>query len=137
MNPIIICYRKWFHQCLIEGSCNSIRISFRINGDDEISQILIRKFMRIVHNRAESLEILRRKPISGYDITFLLTLSHLQQMNHELLIDSILNFIKTSTELLVNQPFSYDSFPIFVKMRGRLLARKAIFAGTFILTDRK
>ena len=44
--------------------------------------------------RAEKFKILRRKPIDGYDISFLITNNHMEQMYKHKLIDFIINFIE-------------------------------------------
>jgi actin related protein 2/3 complex subunit 4 len=43
---------------------------------DEIEEILVDKFARILMQRAEKFSILRRKPIEGYTISFLITNIH-------------------------------------------------------------
>ena len=43
---------------------------------DELEEILVDKFSRILMQRAEQFSILRRKPISGYTISFLITNVH-------------------------------------------------------------
>jgi len=41
-----------------------------------ISHILVNKFSRILMQRAEKFAILRRKPVPGYSISFLITNIH-------------------------------------------------------------
>ena len=43
---------------------------------DELEEILVDKFSRILMQRAEQFSILRRKPIPGYTISFLITNVH-------------------------------------------------------------
>ena len=60
---------------LIEPSVNSVRMSVCIKQADEIEEILTRKFTRFLMQRAEQFVILRRKAVTGYDISFLVRLS--------------------------------------------------------------
>lgn len=44
--------------------------------------------------RAESFVILRRKPVEGYDISFLITNFHTEQMYKHKLVDFIIQFME-------------------------------------------
>ncbi|RDA86414.1 hypothetical protein CP532_6491, partial [Ophiocordyceps camponoti-leonardi (nom. inval.)] len=79
---------------LIEPSINSIRISIKIKQADEIEHILVHKFTRFLTQRAESFFILRRKPIKGYDISFLITNFHTDEMLKHKLVDFIIQFME-------------------------------------------
>jgi len=79
---------------LIESSINSVRISVKVKQADEIEQLLAPMFMRFLTQRAEQFFILRRKPVSGYDISFLVTNFHTEQMIKHKLIDFIIQFIE-------------------------------------------
>lgn len=100
---------------LIEGSINSIRISIKIKQADEIEKILASKFTRFLMQRAENFVVLRRKPIQvrvrlcvlrstvclmptfsvqGYDISFLITNFHTEQMFKHKLVDFIIQFME-------------------------------------------
>jgi len=78
---------------LIEGSINSVRMSIAIKQADDIEKILCHKFMRFMMMRAENFSILRRKPIDGYHISFLITNIHTEQMLKHKLIDFIIEFM--------------------------------------------
>jgi len=78
---------------LIEGSVNSLRISIKIKQEDETETILSKKFMRFLTQRAENFVILRRKPIEGYDISFLITNFHTESMAKHKLVDFIISFM--------------------------------------------
>jgi actin related protein 2/3 complex, subunit 4 len=71
----------------IEPSVNSVRLSVCIKQADEIEEILTRKFTRFLCQRAEQFVILRRKPVAGYDISFLITHSHLEVMYKHKLVE--------------------------------------------------
>jgi len=90
--PLEIC-RNDKEKVLIEGSINSLRMSIAIKQADDIEKILCHKFMRFMMMRAENFFILRRKPIEGYDISFLITNYHTEQMYKHKLVDFIMEFM--------------------------------------------
>jgi actin related protein 2/3 complex subunit 4 len=51
-------------------------------------------FMRFLAQRADQFRILRRKPVPGYDISFLVTNIHVEQMVLAKLIDFIVSFLQ-------------------------------------------
>ena len=79
---------------LIEGSINSVRVSISVKQADEIEKILCHKFMRFMMLRAENFFVLRRKPIEGYDISFLITNFHTEQMYKKKLVDFVIQFME-------------------------------------------
>lgn len=78
----------------IEPSRNSVRVSIRIKQADEIEHILVHKFTRFLTQRAESFFILRRKPVEGFDISFLITNFHTEKMLTHKLIDFVIEFME-------------------------------------------
>ena len=70
LNDVLIC-RNENERCLIETSVNSVRISVKVKQADELEEILSRMFLRFFTQRAEAFKVLRRKPVEGYDISFL------------------------------------------------------------------
>lgn len=93
LNPVIIS-RNEKERVLIETSVNSVRVSISIKQADEIEKILCHKFTRFMMMRAESFIILRRKPIEGYDISFLITNFHTEQMYKHKLVDFVIHFME-------------------------------------------
>ncbi|KAG2358466.1 hypothetical protein BDR07DRAFT_1294921, partial [Suillus spraguei] len=79
---------------LIEPSVNSIRMSIKIKQADEIERILCHKFTRFLMQRAESFVVLRRKPVHGYDISFLITNVHSETMLKHKVVDFIIQFME-------------------------------------------
>lgn len=95
---------------MIEPSVNSVRVSIRIKQADEIEHVLVHKFTRFLTQRAESFFILRRKPVKvckhrrtqtsmliffkGYDISFLITNTHTEEMLKHKLVDFIIQFME-------------------------------------------
>ncbi|KAF5370591.1 hypothetical protein D9758_001974 [Tetrapyrgos nigripes] len=93
LNPLIIS-RNENERVLIEPSINSIRLSIRIKQADEIERILCHKFTRFMMQRAESFIVLRRKPVQGYDISFLITNTHSETMLKHKIVDFIIQFME-------------------------------------------
>jgi actin related protein 2/3 complex subunit 4 len=86
--------RTEFDRCLIEPSINSVRISFAINQSLEIEKCIIHMFHKFLALRADKLELFRKKPLPGYDFTFLITNEHLETMHKEYIINFILLFMQ-------------------------------------------
>lgn len=93
MTPVVIS-RNENEQVLIEGSINSLRLSIRIKQADEIERILCHKFTRFLMQRAENFVILRRKPVAGYDISFLITNANTEGMLKSRLVDFVIQFME-------------------------------------------
>ncbi|CRL01921.1 CLUMA_CG015112, isoform A [Clunio marinus] len=93
LNPVVIS-RNEKEKVLIETSVNSVRISISIKQADEIEKILCHKFTRFMMMRAENFIILRRKPVEGYDISFLITNFHTEQMYKHKLVDFVIHFME-------------------------------------------
>lgn len=93
LNPVVIS-RNEKERVLIETSVNSVRISISIKQADEIEKILCHKFTRFMMMRAENFIILRRKPIEGYDISFLITNFHTEQMYKHKIVDFVIYFME-------------------------------------------
>ncbi|OWF54592.1 Actin-related protein 2 3 complex subunit 4 [Mizuhopecten yessoensis] len=93
LTPVVIS-RNDKEKVLIEGSINSVRISIAVKQADDIEKILCHKFMRFMMMRAENFVILRRKPVEGYDISFLVTNFHAEQMYKHKLVDFVIHFME-------------------------------------------
>mmetsp|Transcript_18517 Transcript_18517/g.49672 ORF Transcript_18517/g.49672 Transcript_18517/m.49672 type:complete len:174 (-) Transcript_18517:189-710(-) len=81
-------------RCLIEPSINSVRMSIKVRQSDDTEKMLCKKFSRFFMQRADHFVILRRKAVEGYDISFLITDTHLEEMVKDKLIDFIINFME-------------------------------------------
>ena len=112
LNPLTVS-RNENEKVFIEPSVNSVRVSIRIKQADEIENILVHKFTRFLTQRAEAFFILRRKPVKvcqsthnlaqaevtqicpqGYDISFLITNTHTEEMLKHKLVDFIIQFME-------------------------------------------
>ncbi|KAI0021445.1 hypothetical protein F4780DRAFT_790307 [Xylariomycetidae sp. FL0641] len=114
MNPLVIA-RNENEKVLIEPSVNSVRISIKIKQADEIENILVHKFTRFLTQRAEAFFVLRRKPIKGYDISFLITNFHTEEMLKHKLVDFIIQFMEE-----VDKEIS--EMKLFLNARARFVA---------------
>ncbi|KIO24557.1 hypothetical protein M407DRAFT_244408 [Tulasnella calospora MUT 4182] len=120
LNPLIIS-RSANERVLIETSINSVRMSIKIKQADEIEQILCHKFTRFMMVRAESFVILRRKPISGYDISFLITNFHTESMLKHKLVDFIIQFMEDVDKEISEMKLSLNA-------RARIVAESYLTA---------
>ena len=116
LNPIVIA-RTDQEKCLIEGSVNSVRVSFAIKQADEIERILTKKFTSFLMQRSEQFIIMRRKPTDGYNISFLITHQHLEKMWKAKLLDFIITFMED-----VNKEIS--AMRIALNARARIVSEE-------------
>lgn len=93
LEPVII-NKNTDERIMIETSINSTRISIRVKQSDELELVLVDRFSRFLEQRAEEFGILRRISIDGYDISFLIIHSHIEDMKKHKLIDFIIHFIE-------------------------------------------
>eukprot|EP00179_Madagascaria_erythrocladioides_P029241 CAMPEP_0198340410 /NCGR_PEP_ID=MMETSP1450-20131203/44173_1 /TAXON_ID=753684 ORGANISM="Madagascaria erythrocladiodes, Strain CCMP3234" /NCGR_SAMPLE_ID=MMETSP1450 /ASSEMBLY_ACC=CAM_ASM_001115 /LENGTH=186 /DNA_ID=CAMNT_0044045385 /DNA_START=99 /DNA_END=659 /DNA_ORIENTATION=+ len=100
---------------LIEGSINSVRVSIAIKQADELEEVLVRRFTRFVTQRAEHFVVLRRKPIEGYDISFLITNVHTEDCFKHMLVNFIIEFME-----VVDQ--EVNAMKLAVSARARISA---------------
>ncbi|XP_060094774.1 tubulin tyrosine ligase 3-like [Heteronotia binoei] len=126
LQPVIIS-RNEKEKVLIEGSINSVRVSIAVKQADEIEKILCHKFMRFMMMRAENFFILRRKPVEGYDISFLITNFHTEQMYKHKLVDFVIHFMEEIDKEISEMKLS-------VNARARIVAEeflknKAVMGG--------
>ena len=114
LKPILIC-RNEHEKCWIETSINSVRVSFKVKQTDQLDALLVRKYMAFLMQRAEALGILRRVPVEGYDVSFLITNFHCQQYVKHKLISFICHFIQD-----INAEI--HELKLLVNTRGRAVA---------------
>ena len=102
-------------KCLIEPSVNSVRVSICIKQSDDIEEVLTHKFTRFLMQRADQFIIMRRKPMPGYSISFLVTHAHLEKMWKEKLVDFIIQFMEDIDKEI-------SAMKLAVNARSRLVA---------------
>jgi len=112
--PVVVA-RNEQEKTLIEGSINSVRISISIKQSDEIEKVLVDRFSRFLAQRAEDFVILRRAAVPGYDLSFLITNFHTEEMKKLALVDFIVQFMED-----VNSEVS--SLKLAVNSRARVVA---------------
>merc|ERR1712194_76854 len=108
LQPMVIA-RNEKEKCMIEGSINSMRISICIKQSDEMENILVDKFSRFLAQRAEEFIILRRKPVDGYDVSFLITNFHTETMLKNKLVDFIVHFMQEIDSEISNMKLDVNS----------------------------
>jgi actin related protein 2/3 complex, subunit 4 len=151
LNPLTVA-RNENEKVFIEPSVNSVRVSIRIKQADEIEHILVHKFTRFLTQRAESFFILRRKPVKvcladgrgglanskqGYDISFLITNTHTEEMLKHKLVDFIIQFMEeVDKEISEMKLFVSKHFPkvCFACLTSSQLNARARFVAESFLT---
>src|ERR1700712_3348156 len=93
LSPVVVA-RNESEKTLIESSINSLRISICIKQSDEVEKVLVDRFSRFLAQRAEDFVILRRAPVPGYDLSFLITNFHTEEMKKAALVDFIIQFME-------------------------------------------
>ncbi|KXS20292.1 ARP23 complex 20 kDa subunit [Gonapodya prolifera JEL478] len=120
--PVVIS-RNENERVLIEASVNAVRVSIKIKQADDPERLLCHKFTRFLTQRAESFVVLRRKPVEGYDISFLITNVHTEQMYKHKLVDFILQFMEDVDKEISEMKLSINA-------RARIVAET--YLGQFI-----
>ncbi|KAH8920675.1 ARP23 complex 20 kDa subunit [Atractiella rhizophila] len=121
LTPILIT-RTPLEAVLIEPSINSTRVSLKIKQADEIETILTNRFTRFMMQRAENFVILRRRPIKGYDISFLITNRNTEEMLKNKLVDFVIQFMEDVDREISEMKLSLNA-------RARIVAES--YLGTF------
>ena len=67
------------------------------------------KFMGFMMRRAENFVILRRKKIDGYDISFLITNFHTEEMLRHKLVDFVIHFMEEIDKEISEMKLSVNS----------------------------
>lgn len=93
LNTLVIS-RSERESVMIEPSVNSVRMSLRIKQMDDIDKLLVKKFSAFLQQRAEAFVVLRRLPVPGYDLSFLITHSHCEDMVKARLVEFVISFME-------------------------------------------
>ena len=116
LNPVVIS-RNEGERVKLEPSINSMRVSIKIKQADVLEEVLVAKFMRFLMQRAERFVVLRRKPIEGYDISFLITNNHTETMFKHKVVDFVIQFMEDIDK-------EVSEMKLGVNSRGRVVASK-------------
>ena len=108
MNPVMVA-RNEKERVLVEASINSVRVSIGIKQADELEVLLVRKYVSFTQQRAESFVILRRKPVPGYDISFLITSFHMESMYKARVVDFLVQFLQDVDKEISEQKLSVSA----------------------------
>mmetsp|Transcript_33967 Transcript_33967/g.47056 ORF Transcript_33967/g.47056 Transcript_33967/m.47056 type:complete len:170 (+) Transcript_33967:140-649(+) len=122
LNPVLIC-RTENEKVFIEPSINSVRISVKVKQSDELEEILARKFTSFLEQRAEAFRVMRRRAVQGYDISFLITNVHCEEMYKHKLVDFICQFMEEIDREI-------NELKLSVNTRGRAVATEFLSAFT-------
>lgn len=93
LNPVHISKDK-DEVVLIEPSFNSVRISVKWRKADATDQLLTHMYSSFMAQRADRFLIIRRKPVPGWDISFLITNTHVESMLTHKLVDWVIEFLQ-------------------------------------------
>jgi actin related protein 2/3 complex, subunit 4 len=107
MKPVVIS-RNENEKVEIEASINSVRLNLKIHRVD-VEELLSAIYCRFLMHRTDKLNILRKIPKDGYDISFLITNFHLEYYKKEELIDFIIDFIATIDNEIINMRMIVNS----------------------------
>eukprot|EP00898_Chlorokybus_atmophyticus_P001772 jgi/Chlat1/2596/Chrsp178S02447 len=103
--------------CLIEASINSARVSLRLRGGmDDLEAATAAAFLRFLAQRAEAgFPVLRKRPVQGYHVSFLITNAHTARMVVPRLVQFILQFFEDLDK-------EVSELKLAVNARGRAVA---------------
>ena len=107
MKPITIA-RYENEKVEIESSINSVRINILTNKTD-LESLLSGIFYKFLMNRADKLNIFRKVAKPGFDVSFLITDSHLKTYKKEEIIDVIIGFISDLDNDIINMKMIVNS----------------------------
>ena len=111
--PVVIC-RNEDEKVEIEPSINSCRVNIVIKKHAEIDNLLIDVYTNFLMNRADKLNILRKKAKDGFDISFMITNVHLETYRKEDIIDYIVEFIQDLSKEMTEMKMIVNSQSRFV-----------------------
>ena len=121
LNSLLIS-RSDQERTLVETSINSVRVSICFQKSDALAELIARKYVGFLAQRAERFQILRKKPIEGYDISFLITHDEAETMHKSKIIDFIVQFMTdidkdvTAMKLNTNQRARRAAMEFFQSM---------------------
>ncbi len=107
MKPIVIT-RNENEKLEIEASINSVRVNLQLNKTD-LELLLCNIYCSFLMHRTDKLNLLRKVPKEGYDVSFLITNYHLENYKKEEIIDFIIEFISTMDNEIVNMKLIVNS----------------------------
>ncbi len=108
IKPIVICKNEE-EKIEIEPSINSVLISLVIKKHAELEELLMGIYSNYLMNRADKMEIFRKKAKDGYDISFLVTNYHIEVYKKEDIIDYIVEFVSELEKKIIEMKLIVNS----------------------------
>lgn len=93
LDPVELKHREG-EVCLIEASINSVRVSLKFRQSDPLEALLTKKYLAALMQKADVYDIVRRVPVSGYDVSFLITHRHCEAYDRPALAGVVCQFIE-------------------------------------------
>lgn len=109
VNKPIVITRSEDEKVLVESSINSVRVSVCIKKHSDLEKLMVSIYTKFLMNRANKLNILRKKPVKDYDISFLITNYHLEIYKKEDIINFIVNFIQDFVKDITDMKLTVNS----------------------------
>ena len=113
INEPIIITRSEEEKVEIQSSINSVNVNVVLKKNADIEKLIIGIYGRYLMNRANKLDLLRKVPKEGYDLSFLITNYHLENYKKEEILDFVIDFINdlikevTDMKMTVNSQSRY------------------------------
>lgn len=98
--PPVLVSRSSGERCLVESSINSCRVSFCFRDGDALDNALALEYFRFLGMKAETLPVLRKKPVIGYHISFLVTADMLRQLSTGRIVAFLVDFAEETPSFL-------------------------------------
>mmetsp|Transcript_35255 Transcript_35255/g.36652 ORF Transcript_35255/g.36652 Transcript_35255/m.36652 type:complete len:170 (+) Transcript_35255:24-533(+) len=121
MKPIVISKNE-NEKVEIETSINSVRVNLQFNKVD-IEELLSGIYCKFLMNRTDRLNLLRKIPKPGFDISFLITNFHLECYKKEDIVEYIVDFLASidneiiGMRMIVNSQLRMASNYLLEKMK--------------------
>ena len=110
VNKPIIISRNDEEKVEIESSINSINVNVIIKKHVDVEKLIVNIYTKYLMHRANILNILRKEPKKGFDISFLITNFHLENYKKEDIIDFIIEFIQDFSKEITDMKMSQSRF---------------------------
>lgn len=108
---------------LVEPAVNSCRVSVRLRAGDDTERLLGGQLARFLGQRADALPVLRRKPVEGFDVSFLITHAHTTRLVKARLVDFLVAFVEDAGR-------EVSAMKLALNARARTVARELV--GTLV-----
>ena len=114
VNKPIIISRNDEEKVEIESSINSINVNVIIKKHVDVEKLIVNIYTKYLMHRANILNILRKEPKKGFDISFLITNFHLENYKKEDIVDFIIEFIQDFSKEITDMKMTVNSQSRFV-----------------------